>query len=239
MVLEDIETGSIKVWLANLLQRADDEALRTLDWKPLVGRYLLKAKYAVIRWSNKEGADGSLLALAREIRLIAQETDIRHVPDYAPPSIQELSVATQRIDDAKSLLLPSDHMYFMGPDEPPVEFNLAVRWTPEELSSLAVRETTKFEKMPMTLIVKRPDYLGASKWDLRHGRKPISAKMADTNWLTDFQARKVDVRPGDALKCLVTIEHKYGFDNELLSEDYTVTKVDEVLENQITQRDLL
>jgi hypothetical protein len=235
MILEDIEAGSIKIWLASLLSRVEDDALKELDWKPLVGKYLVRAKYAVIRWSNKSASDGGLLGLAREIRGIALETDIKHIPDYAPPSLQELSTATRQIDEAKSLLLPGDKMAYLSSDEPPLDFNLTVRWSPDELSDLAVKETTKFENMPMNLIVKRPDYLGRSKWDFRHGRKALSANIEDNVWLTDFQTRKIDVRPGDALRCLVTIQHKYGFDNELISEDYVVTKVEQVLENQITQ----
>jgi hypothetical protein len=33
MVLEDIEGGSIKVWLRNVLNRIPDEGLKDLDWK--------------------------------------------------------------------------------------------------------------------------------------------------------------------------------------------------------------
>src|SRR6202007_548463 len=165
---------------ASQLRRIDDDALKMLDWKPLVGRYLVRAKYAFIRWSNKDAVAGSgLMALAREIRSIAAETDVRQIPDYAPPSIAELVETAKRVDNAKDILLPSDRLVFLGPDEPPIEFNLSARWSVEELSALTVRETAKFEHMPMVLIVKRPDYLGASKWDLRHGRVPISAKIED------------------------------------------------------------
>ena len=238
MMLEDIEAGSIKAWLGNQLHRVDDTGLRELDWKPLVGKYLVRAKYAVIRWSNKEGGEGGVLGLAREIRAIALETDVRHIPDYAPPSIPELADGVRKIDDAKAMLLPSDKMSFEAVGQDVVDFNLSMRWTPEELADFSVKETTKFEKMPMRLIVKRPDYLGKAKWDFRHGKKPIIARIEDASWLAAFQARHIDVRPGDALRCLVTIEHKYGFDNELFAEDYIVTKVEEVLENQVTQGDL-
>ena len=44
MVLEDVESGSIKVFLKNILSRIDDDALKTADWKLLVGHYLVKAK---------------------------------------------------------------------------------------------------------------------------------------------------------------------------------------------------
>ena len=238
MVLEDIEAGSIKAWLGNQLNRVEDEALKTLDWKPLIGRYLVRSKYAFIRWSNKEGPGLDLIGLAKELRTIGQEADIRHVPDYQPPSLQDLSIAAKRIDDAKGILGPNDRMLIDSTEDGKLEFNLTVRWTPEELDNLAVKETTKFENMPMTLIVKRPDYLGRSKWDFRFGKKAVSARIEDMPWLAAFQAREKDVRPGDALRCLVTIEHKYGYDNELITEEHTITHVEGVAENQVRQTDL-
>lgn len=234
MMLEDIEAGSLKVWLANQLRSIDDEALKTLDWKQLVGRYLIRGKYAFIRWSNKEG-DGRLTTLAQEIRSIAVETDVRQIPDYAPPSIAELTEAAKRVDSAKDSLLPTDRLTFLGPDEAPIEFNLSARWTEEELSALAVRETIRFPDMPMLLIVKKPDYLGVSKWDFRHGKVAISARIDDGDWLKRFQTRQVDVRPGDALRCRVAIERKYGFDSELIAEDHVISKVEAVVENQFVQ----
>jgi hypothetical protein len=90
----------------------------------------------------------------------------------------------------------------------------------------------------MILAVKKPDYLGTSKWELRHGKRTISAKIEDANWLGRFQGRQVDVRPGDALQCTVKIEMLYGFDNELISERYTVLKVIEVLANRYQNMEL-
>lgn len=238
MLLEEIETGSIKIWLANQFNKIEDSALKELDWRPLVGKYLVRAKYAFIKWSNKDGEDGSLLALSKEIRQIGVETDIRHIPDYAPPSMQELADSARKVDEAKSFLHDGDHMVYLPRDDAPINFNLSVKWAPNELAELVTRETTKFGKRPMTPIVKRPDYLGNAKWDLRHGKKVISAKIEDEKWLKSFQSRKVDVRPGDALRCKATIEHHYGYDYELISEEYTITEVDEVLENQITQGNL-
>lgn len=238
MVLEEIQAGSLKIWLRNLLTAIDDEALKQIEWKPLIGKYLVRAKYAYIRWTNKsEGT--SLVDLAQNLRQIAAETDVRHIPDYAPPSIQELAETTREIDAAKSLLIDGDKMSYLPPDEKPVDFDLAIRWAPEELSKLAVKETTKFDNMPMTLIVKKPDYLGSSKWDLRHGKRTIAAAIADEAWLRRFQNREIDVRPGDALKSLVTVEHHYGFDNELIDEAITVTKVEGVVPNLYRQPPLL
>ncbi len=72
-------------------------------------------------------------------------------------------------------------------------------------------------------------------WELRHGKRSISAKIEHEEWLREFQSRRVDVRPGDALKCAVRIEMMYGHDNELINEKYYVEKVQGVLENQYKQ----
>jgi hypothetical protein len=245
LVLEEIETGSLKIWLRDVLQAADDEALKALDWKPAVGKYLVRAKYIYIQWANKTDPNATLLGLARDLRAIAVETDARHIPAYSPPSIADLAEAAQQIDEAKGYLAPGDQISYLpapgaaSPDLGPIDFDLAMRWDPADLLRLAVKETTKHENMPLTLIVKRPDYLGNSMWDLRHGRTTISAKIAHADWLRRFQARSIDVRPGDALRCLVTIENSYGYDNELISTSYIVTNVQEVLENQLQQGDLL
>lgn len=239
MMLEEIEAGSIKIWLKNVLSAVDDDALKKLDWKQAVGSYLLKAKYAYISWTNKESSALTLADLSKEIKQIALETDVKHLPDYAPPSVIELAETTKQIEEAKSFLTAGDAISFGAPSDTPISFNLEVSWTTAELSEFSVKETTTFPNMRMNLIVRRPDYLGASKWEFRHGKKPIQAKIADVEWLKSFQVRRVDVRPGDALTCLVTIEYGYGYDNELIQENYTVTKVEKVLENLSSQASFL
>ena len=60
MVLEDIDAGSLKIWLKNILQSTDDDALKDLDWKPLIGKYLVRAKYIYLKWANKPDGEQSL-----------------------------------------------------------------------------------------------------------------------------------------------------------------------------------
>jgi hypothetical protein len=90
----------------------------------------------------------------------------------------------------------------------------------------------------MILTVKRPDYLGTSKWDFKLGKRAVSARIEHADFLSEFQHRQQNVRPGDALKCMVAVDMRYGFDNELISETYVVTEVLEVLENNSDQADL-
>jgi hypothetical protein len=160
------------------------------------------------------------------------------MPDYSPPFLPQLARITETVDEAKRQLLVGDRMVYADRENHEVEFNLSVHWAADELSEMGIRERVKFENMPMTLIVKKPDYLGQSQWDFRHGRLAISARIKVVQWLQRFQLREIDVRPGDALRCLVTIERRYGYDNELIDEDHTITKVDGVVENHTWRGEL-
>jgi hypothetical protein len=237
LVLEDIQVGSIKTWLRNALTATEDDALKTLDWKPLVGKYLVRAKYAVIRWIDDDSQPRRLPDLRREIQQIAAETDVRHLPDYAAPSPTALTNAIRDFQSVKDRLVPGDRARLLTHDGD-LEMNLSVSFQIEDIEALAVARTIETPASEMILAVKKPDYLGTSKWELRHGKRTISAKIEDANWLGRFQGRQVDVRPGDALQCTVKIEMLYGFDNELISERYTVLKVIEVLANRYQNMEL-
>ncbi|WP_419253539.1 hypothetical protein ACN2C6_18285 [Caulobacter sp. ErkDOM-YI] len=238
MVLEDIQVGSIKTWLRNALVATDDQALKDLDWKPLVGKYLVRAKYAIIRWVDDDTVPKSLPDLARELQGIAAETDVRHLPDYRAPGPKALIEAVRDFQGVKDHLLPTDRAIYITGEGDRVEMNLSMRWDIEDIEAMAVKQTLEFPVATMILAVKKPDYLGDSKWELRHGKRTVSARIEDVEWLKRFQARQEDVRPGDALKCDVRIEHLYGHDNELLTERYTILKVYEVLVDSYSQLNL-
>ena len=232
MVLEDIEAGSLKTWLRNVISAIDDQALKDLDWKFLVGKYLVSAKYCVLNWINKEEDEPrDLLSLSREIQDLAAETDVRHIPDYAPISPSALINAVKDFENVKEILSEGDKASFITSDRE-VEINLKIKLDIENIEALAVKETQTHSVPSMVLIIKKPDYLGSSMWDLRYGQRAISVKIEDNKWLKEFQDRKVDVRPGDALRCQVRIEMLYGHDNELIREKYYIEKVHSVEENQ-------
>jgi hypothetical protein len=230
-MLEDVEAGSLKIWLSNVFSAIDDDAIKTLDWRKILGEFLLRSKYVYIEWANqKEPEKSSLAALADGIGRIASATDVRHFPAYAPPSVADLADATNDIDEAKSFLREGDSISYQVPGESPIHFDLSVAHSPETLIELSVKERVLFPAAPMRLIVRKPDYLGNAKWEFRHGRRSIPMKIEDAEWLHKFQSRGVDVRPGDALHCQVVIENSYGYDNELVRETFTIVKVINVIE---------
>jgi len=232
MLLEEIETGSIKIWLRNILLVADDDALKKLDWKPAVGRYLVKAKYAIIEWTNNDTPTlQSIKQLAFRIGKLAEETGVKRMPFYAELPTKSVVDAAEKISKTKRLLSEKDTMKYITCDEE-IDFDMTIDISPEDIQEIMTKETIVSRENKMILTVKKPDYLGNSMWDLKHGRKVIPARIEDEDWLAGFQSRKADVRPGDAIECSVRIETRYGYDNDLLSETYSVTKVHRVLENE-------
>ena len=240
LMLEDIEAGSIKVWLRNALQSTDDQAIYKLDWKPALGIYLVRAKYAFISWVNQveeNPSKNSLVDLRNMFLKLASETDIKKMADYAPPSANDIIESAGRVSQSLSLLGPNDTAKLITPSGD-LDFRVGLNWGPETIAELAIRETLSMPPAPMILAVKRPDYLSSAQWEFRHGKRTIRARIEDEAWLQQFHSRRVDVRPGDALRCEVAAELAYGYDNDLISETYVIKRVLEVLEDQIRQPDI-
>lgn len=237
MMLEDVEVGSLKIWLRNALTSTDDQALKDLDWKPAVGKYLVRAKYMFMSWIDDDTAPRSLPELRKNLQKLASETDVRRLPDYSPPDPSALVDAAQRIQSAKDILAPSDRAFLEAGDQL-LEIDISVRLDPDQMAEMATKETITLPPAQMILAVKKPDYLGASKWDFRLGKRAISARIEDQLFLAEFQGRRQDVRPGDALRCMVAVEMRYGFDNEMISETYVISHVVEVLEDSHDQGNL-
>ena len=239
LVLEDVEASSLKTYLRTALHATDDQALKSLNWKPIVGNYLVRAKYLVLQWIEDDDPPGKLPELVVKINEQASNTDVRNIPYYSPVNTEAVIDAAKDFDRVKDHLAAGDEASMIVSAEEIAHFNVTSRLNIESIETLAVSQTETHTVPNMVLSVKKPDYLGSSRWEFRHGKRSISAKIEDEKWLMYFQNRGVDVRPGDALKCRVRVELLYGFDNELLEEKHSVEEIHEVLENKYRQATLL
>ena len=183
MMLEDIEASSLKTLLKNGLYALDDQGLKDFDWRPIVGKYLVRAKYMILKWMDDGSAPRNLQALGQEIKKIASETDVRHIPDYTPISPTALINAIRDYEAVKDHLVDGDKASMVMPDGEEVDFNLSTRLDIDEIEALAIKEIQKHWVPAMVLFVRKPDYLGTSMWELRHGKRPIAAKIEHQEWL--------------------------------------------------------
>lgn len=229
-IIEDIEAGSIKAWLGYILRAADDDALKNLDWKPAVGRYLVKAKYFILDFIAERTSIVSrdeMKQLENELLELARETDVTHFPNYVPVQRQKLLPDINRITSAVSYLTENDKASYVTAENK-LTINAQFHVVPETIEDLLTRETLE-STSEMILKVKKPDYLGDSQWEVRHGTRSILMKIEDNKWLKEFQSREHDVRPGDSLRAMVKISVNYGFDNEVVATHYSITEVKDVI----------
>ena len=77
----------------------------------------------------------------------------------------------------------------------------------------------------MCLKIKKPDYLGTSRWEFKHNDRTLEARIEDVEWLSKFQSRIVDVRPGDSINTRVIITIKRDQNNLVVAERFTITHV--------------
>lgn len=230
VLLEDIETGSVKTWLQYALQGIDDDALKRLDWKMAVGPYLVKGKYLLINWlqGKTEIKDRvELKQLEGQLWALAQETKVDHVLTYSPMAPQKLVQGLQKMLTATSPLIEGDRLRYIT-RETETDFNLQFRMIPENIEDLITRESID-TTTDMILKVKKPDYLGESKWEFRHENRLINVRVSDVEWLRSFQNRQVDVRPQDSIRAKVRITTKYGYDFNVVAANYEILEVKEVM----------
>ena len=230
IIIEDIEVGSLKTWLASQVRDIDDEALKKLDWKPIVGSYLVKGKYIILDFISGKTEITSreqVEQLESDLHNLAESTNVKQIPSYGPIHSQKLLSNIKKITSSLSNFNEKDKAKYIT-SENVVEMNAKFKIVPEEIEELLTEEEIK-STASMILKVKKPDYLGESQWEFRHEKKSIPAKILDANWLESFQKRKHDVRPGDSLRAIVETIVKYGYDKEVVGIHHNIIKVHEII----------
>lgn len=231
LLLENVESGSIKSWFISLLRSSDDSALKSGDWKRVVGEYAVKGKYALIKML--EGAqsitDPNLLdAIQAELLLEAKRTDIRGLSGYVPMSRTRLAAHIVDLTASLGYLDEQDSATFESRAERPIPFNRMLRINESEMTQLlAVRTLTNVSEL--ILKVKKPNYLGSSMWEFHYDGHSIEARIQDANWLEKFHNGGAGLLPRGALRASVRVEVSYDDQSESLPPKYTILEVLEVI----------
>lgn len=226
LLLEDIRVGSLRTVIKNVLTGMDDEAIRNLEWKKLIGGFLLQGKHAVIRWiEHREQIESrqALEGLAQEIKLLAEGTHILHLPIYTPPPLPLLIKDLAMISGAVSQLGPNDLATYEAVGIT-TGFNNTFHVDAEFAEELLTDETIT-NRSEVLLRVKKPDYLGESMWEFVHAGHVIRAKIEDHDWVVAFQFQRIEVRPGDSLRVVLETTTHHGSDGSEIVTYYQVLKV--------------
>lgn len=189
MVLQDVEAGSITAWVRNKLSRVDDQALKKLDWKQQVGVFVVKTKYRALEYLDQKEAEnerGRLIQLRADLQKLVAEPQFRHLPMPAEISLPKLAASLDEIQEAKSLLSKADRVV-VKTDDREYEIDLLATKKPSDYAEEPTARTDQ-GRLPMILLVRKPDYLGDTLWEFKHGKNTIEAHVRDDEWLRRFRA---------------------------------------------------
>jgi hypothetical protein len=231
LLLEDVESGSIKSWVLTVLESTDDNALRSGDWKKIVGSYVVKGKYIVIEWlkgAKKITEPGLLDSIQQELLRAAEQTEVRGLPGYTPMPRLALAAHIIQITLAMSHLQSGDVITYESRDGAPIELNPILEAGGEELTSLLMSRSVK-NTTEMTLKVKKPDFIGHSMWEFHYDGHVVDARILDEEWLIKFQKEGLGVRPGSSLRAVVEIELLFDDGDKAVFERYSLLQVLEVI----------
>lgn len=157
LVLQDIESGSIRTILSSFLKVIDDDALKDLDWKKQVGKYLVKAKHKIIKFLDEEKELKSIEPIRRlegELYELAKETDIQHIPLYTTVPTQKLLESIGSISRAPYFLTDKDHVSLLS-EEGEDKITRGPYITSQTIEELLTKETLNKQK-ELILLVKKP-----------------------------------------------------------------------------------
>lgn len=230
VVLDDVSAGSIRVALRTVIAGIPDEVLAKADWKLVLGHFLLKAKYLILKWCDARDAVVSredVEMLEEQLASEAAKTQLKMLPAYAPVQLDGLLRDVQAIQQSLSVLDEGEtvsYVSYLGR----VRLNPRLIMPVELVRDLLTRNVVKTNQITLVR-VKKPDYLGRSQWSFQYSGHKIEASILDKEWLGRFQGRLIDVRPGDSLKVDLAHEIFYGYLGEVVHQQYAVDHVIDVV----------
>lgn len=230
LVLEEIEGGSIKAWFRAVIGDLPDEALKEASFKKILGHFLLKAKYKILKWTEEKDVIENIeeiKELEGELLVLAEETDVKFLPAYAPIKTERLLSHINSINNSLEPLIEEDKVSFIS-SEGTTGINSNLRISNEIIVELLTSETIETNGVRI-LKIKKPDFLGQSKWIFRYQEHQIEAKISDSKWLNKYQSREEDLQPGDSIKVNLNEFISYGHDGEVVHTMYEVSEVIDVI----------
>ena len=209
-----------------MLRSVNDSSLKKLDWRGIIGTYLLRGKQKLVRFldGKTELRDKrELEVLEGELLDLAADTDVKQIPSYSPVPLQALVTDLSDLAASLATLSPDDRVAYRESGLV-MAVNQGFTVPPEAIESLIAHDVIS-NTVELILRVKKPDYLGRSMWEFRLEGRPIQARILDHGWLQDFQTRRVLVRPGDSLRVKAETRALYDRYGDILTTDYLIHQV--------------
>ncbi|MDM1467815.1 hypothetical protein HX030_12330 [Myroides odoratimimus] len=232
--LDDIEKGSLigKLWnhlVINENNKIDDNNIA----EETISEFIEESRSKSIEFIESGKSEViDLEKLAKNIDELAEEKGIKETFNYAEPNILDLAKNLNDINEAVSKLSDDERFIIKDSKNKTEEISKGTeKINLEDVEKALTTEEIKSQSIVFYKI-KRPDFLGDSQWDFKHGNKSLKVKILHEEWLEDFKQGKVIVVPGDSLKVKIKQSFKYNKHGYLISEKTEIIEVLEIKRNK-------
>jgi hypothetical protein len=238
--IQSIEFSSIKTRIAQIIREIPDEAIKELEWKKIIGHFLVNIKYLVLKYLDDnqaiEGKD-ELEQLSKRLESEKLKTLNKHgyiiteVNSYKLVNVLEQVVVTAaKLKDGERIEYKSAAGNAQITNK--ITFNKAkVLWELGDTAS--VNETIEVLK------IKRIDLLSNNgNWSFMLGGKPIDVRITDQDWLDKYHARDYPLLPEDSLKVKLKVSYVNNKDGKIVKPTYEVVKVIDIIYPENNQSEL-
>jgi len=230
ILLSEIQGGSIISKFKSILRKVDDEDLRNLNIKRILGKFLVDAKHKILSETNqlqKIKTDKDISNIISLVENLKKEFEIYNSLNSRPISHKNLLKILQEISNSLSVLELDDTVTIES-KEKKTPFNRNFILTDEDIESiLTAKSETK--RTTLQLKVKKPDYLGKSKWVCKSRYGQMEIKIMDNPWLKDFQNTKEVLLPGDSIRAIIETSVQYDHQGNELNITHYLIEVLEII----------
>lgn len=233
IILDDVEKGSIIAKLWNELVISEDGKIDNLEPQENLKDYLEDSRKAAIDFvSQNKSSVEDLEKLSIEIAEIAEKKKVSESFNYAEPNLIDLAKSINEIKNSTNDLHQNEGFILTNSDENP---SAIMRNGSEKIDIESVEKFLTKEELVNNYEtfykIKKPDFLGDSQWDFKHGNKSIKVKILHQEWLDQFHKGEIVVLPGDSLKVKIKQTNKYNQNGYLISEKIEIIEVLEIRHN--------
>jgi len=211
-ILDDIQAGSIIARIQEWIEVKED-IFCIPENQNKIQNYFNRSKKAVIKTLESKVIDDrfKVEALADEIEGIAKDEKLTELMGYSKPN--PLDIAENLKDIAKSTdqLIDNESIEYTASDGECIKLQPQTEVFIDSIKTSLISKTLTSENI-IILKIKKPDYLGDSRWDFKHDKTALQAKIEDSQWMDKFHKKQITIGPGDALE--VKMKTIVDYDNK-------------------------
>ena len=229
--INDFEKGSLITKLRSALIIGDDKKLDNEDNSENIKEHIRHSRDKAFEFiAEGKSSVQDVENFVEEINESAKNKNLTESFNYAEPNLLDLAKVVNKINESTDDLTKNEFFEIKKKKDSPQIKTGNSKINIDDVEEALTKETIE-QDFEIYYKIKKPDFLGDSQWEFKHGTKTLKIKITHSEWLDKFHLGKIIVKPGDSLKVKVNQVNSYNTNGYLLSEKKEIIEVLEIRNN--------